>query len=291
MNLGYLGPRGTYSDMAAQYFLETLQSHGMKETVAFKSFVPILDALEVGELDAAVLPLENMIEGSVLVILDRLAISPLQIRAEAVLSIRHAVFGIDGTVNEEVRQVLSHPQALAQSRQTLLGLFPQADHVDVDSTAKGVVDVVRRADPHVVCVASFDAGRDAGLTLLHADAQDVPGNVTRFALITRDDDTALADGVHACGAGQPYKTSLLLALGDDHAGALVDVLSVFARYRVNLTKLESRPTRRGLGSYHFYIDCTGRDDDLAISRSLDEIRAISGFSVRDLGSYPCFTID
>ncbi len=290
--LGYLGPRGTYSETAAHFFMDKIQSDHHVEMQPISSISHVLDDVESGRVQMGVVPLENSLEGSVLVTLDRLATSPLTICAEVVLPIRHMVFGLQGTDFEKVERVYSHPQALAQCRSTLYQHFPHAEHVDYDSTAGAVQFVATEKNMAIVAVGSLESGRGAALEVLIKDAQDTTGNETRFALVCRADRLIpLRPEVLASVQNASEKTSILLALGDDHPGALYEVLRVFADYDVNLSKLESRPTRKGLGSYHFYIDLVGDPKDEATKEALEKVRAIQGFSMKNIGSYPCFLLD
>ena len=292
--IGYLGPTGTYTEQAAHFFAELLYQGGAT-TRPYPSVLQTLDALESGELVAAAVPLENSLEGSVLVTLDRLAIAPLHICGEVTFPIRHAAFGIAGTDPLQILEVRSHPQALAQCRQTLRLLMPRANQVDMDSTAAAIHFVAQQNDPSIACVGNFATGVKAGLQMLQMDVQDELYNETRFALLVRAGEElpqqGLAAGAAARGRTAPdvYKTSLLLALGDDHPGALFEVLEVLAKHEINLSRLESRPTRRGLGSYHFYIDLLQRDTDETVREAIVELGLLAGFSVKDLGSYPCYS--
>ncbi len=283
--LGFLGPRGTHSERPARFFVQHGPLAG-QEARAYASHVRVLDALESGEVQQAVLALENSLEGSVLVTLDRLASAPLQICAEVTQPIRHAAFAVAPIDFLQVTEVRSHPQALAQCRENLHRIFPAAAHIDMESTAGAIAYAAHAGDPRVVCVGALQTGVDAGLCVLQEDIQDVADNVTRFGLITTSDRRVeIPADVDA-----RYKTSVLMHLGDDHPGALYEVLRVFATNGVNLSRLESRPTRRGLGSYHFYIDLLGRPRDRGVAAALDEIATIPGFTMRMLGSYPCFAL-
>lgn len=290
--LGYLGPRGTYSETAARFFMDKIESEKPIEIQPIASISHVLDDVESGRVQMGVVPLENSLEGSVLVTLDRLATSPLLICAEVVLPIRHMVYGLKGTDFEKVERVYSHPQALAQCRNTLYQHFPHAEHVDYDSTAGAVQFVAKEKNPANVAIGSLDSGRDIELDVLISDAQDTTGNETRFALVCKADRiVSLYPEVLSSQQNTSEKTSILLALGDDHPGALYEVLRVFAEYDVNLSKLESRPTRKGLGSYHFYIDLIGDPHDLGTKEALERVQAIKGFSMKNIGSYPCFLLE
>lgn len=284
--LGFLGPRGTHSERPARFFAENGPLAG-QAVRAYASHVRVLDALESGEVEQAVLALENSLEGSVLVTLDRLAVAPLQICAEVALPIRHAAFAVEPVEFSRVTEVRSHPQVLAQCRGNLHRLFPGAAHIDMESTAAAIAYVAHAGDPLIVCAGALQTGIDAGLCVLQEDLQDVADNVTRFGLVTTSDHRVDVP-VHGASG---HKTSVLMMLGDDHPGALYEVLRVFAAHGVNLSRLESRPTRRGLGSYHFYIDLLGRAGDEQVRAALGEIETIAGFTMKMLGSYPCFAME
>ncbi|MHB1627770.1 MAG: prephenate dehydratase [Bacilli bacterium] len=291
--IGYLGPKGTYTEQAARFFADSL--HAARLAIRpYPSVSQTLDAVENGDVAAAAVPMENSLEGSIFVTLDRLATAPLRVSAEFTLPIRHAAFSIAGTDPQRILEVRSKPEALAQCRRTLRTIMPHADHVDMDSTAAAIHFVAQQGDPSIACVGDLEAGLAAGLRLLRMDVQDEFFNETRFALIVRAGEELPWDVSAIHGAGEPplpdvYKTSLLLALGDDHPGALFEVLGVFARHGINLSRLESRPTRRGLGSYHFYIDLLQRDTDEDVRVAIVELGRLSGFSVKDLGSYACYS--
>ncbi len=291
--IGYLGPKGTYTEQAALFFADSLYA-GRMAIRPYPSVSQTLDAVENGDVAVAAVPMENSLEGSILVTLDRLAVAPLHISAEVTLPIRHAAFAIAGTDPQRILEVRSKPEALAQCRRTLRMIMPHANHADMDSTAAAIHFVSQRGDPSIACVGDLATGLAAGLQLLQMDVQDEPYNETRFALIVRAGQRPPQEGPAATGSGEltlpdVYKTSLLLALGDDHPGALFEVLGVFARHGINLSRLESRPTRRGLGSYHFYIDLLLRDTDETVRDAITELGRLSGFSVKDLGSYPCYS--
>ena len=289
--LGYLGPRGTYTETAARFFVDKIQSDNDLEITPISSITRVLDDVEARRVKVGVVPLENSLEGSVLVTLDRLASSPLTICGEVVLPIRHMVFGLSGTVPEKVERVYSHPQALAQCRHTLYQKFPHAEHVNFDSTAGAVQFIAKGNNSAFVAIGSLESGQQLNLEVLVSDAQDTPGNETRFALVSHCDDVvSLRHAAVASFENIAEKTSILLALGDDHPGALYEVLRVFADHDVNLSKLESRPTRKGLGSYHFYIDVVGDPQDPRVQVALDRVQAIQGFSMKNIGSYPCFIL-
>ncbi len=306
MKIGYLGPVGTYSHRAAVWLLSAFELHAATLT-PFPSILDLLDGLDQHEIHAAVAPLENSIEGSVLVTLDRLRLGEMTINAELTIPIRHGVFTLPGVDPSEIRVVRSHPQALAQCRNTLRRLFPSARHEDADSTAGALHSVAQERNRTLAAVGSFEAGRDLPLVRVVEDAQDHPYNETRFALLTRRATEFQEDGFASVGeasAALPRfsyagisrtpvykKTSILLELGDDHPGALFEVLRVLARDGINLSKLESRPSRRGLGSYHFFLDLLLQDEPSVVDQALAEIATLTGFVLHHVGSYPCFRED
>lgn len=294
MKIGYLGPVGTYSHRAATWLADAYGLHAAMLT-PYPSILDLLDGLDQHEIYAAIAPLENSIEGSVLVTLDRLRLCLMTIRAELTIPIRHSVFILPDAKQSEIRVVRSHPQALAQCRNTLRRLFPAARHEDADSTAGALHSIAKEGDRTLAAVGSFEAGRDLPLVRIVEDAQDHPYNETRFALLTRratgNSEDAFASFKMIKRIPEYQKTSILLELGDDHPGALFEVLRILARDSINLSKLESRPSRRGLGSYHFFLDLLLQSDSGEVEQALAEIATLTGFVLHTIGSYPCFRED
>jgi len=239
--IGTLGPSGTYSHRAALR---------LGDDVRFYDGVPeIADAVERGDVERGVAPVENSIEGSVNATLDVLVEYDLYIVGEVVVDVEHALLAQD----DGFGVVASHPQALAQCRGYLRESYPDVELRSVSSTASGVEEA--RADPDVAAIAHPDLADDA-VRVIDDAVQDAEGNSTRFVVLAREP----AD----CGE----KTSIVVYPGADRPGLLYDILGIFEDRGVNLTRIESRPSKRELGDYVFHIDFEGGDAD-GILEALD----------------------
>ncbi|WP_304174810.1 prephenate dehydratase [Limnochorda pilosa] len=279
--VGYLGPEGSHSEAAAEA-LRSLWPHLRSQPQ------PTLDrlvlALVAGELHAAVVPVENSIEGSVDRVLDLLAETPqVAVRAEWVLPVEHHLLGRPGqrlTGKGAPLRVLSHPQALGQCRNTLAHLLPEAEPVPVASTAEAARRVALGSGPEV-CVAGSRAAQRYGLVVLHPHVQDRPSNRTRFWLLA----PAASPGL----PGAPRKTAIVFGFEHDRPGNLYRALAGFARWGVNLTRLESRPVGDRLGLYRFFTEVDGALGEPRVIQGLEALRSVAG-AVRVLGEYPVWEL-
>ncbi|MCW2278306.1 prephenate dehydratase [Heliophilum fasciatum] len=270
--VGYLGPQGTFSEEAAQQFFTSAA-----QLLPLLSIAAVYEALCYGDVEAAVLPMENSIEGAVNQTIDELIEHPgLMITGELILPIHHHLLVAPGQDWQQVEKVYSHPQALAQCRKFLLNQLPQAQAVPAGSTAEGAAKVARGAQDGaaVAAIATAFAAERYGLQAVQQDVQDRPNNKTRFWVIGRQWAAPTGDD----------KTSLVCALPSDQPGGLYGILGEFARRNINLTRIESRPTKRELGQYLFFIDCVGHHCDPVLAEAL---QAIAQFAIltRVLGSY------
>lgn len=265
----FLGPAGTFSE-------EALFALGIEdlEPVACASIDEVFEAVERGQADAGIVPIENSVEGSVNATLDALAFdTSLEIQAELVLDVHHALITAPGADMSAVRTIASHPQATGQCRRWLARNMPGRTILAANSTA----EAVRRAveDPTVAAVGTRVAAGLHGGEIREPAIEDYAGNQTRFVVIGRGI-------VPKSGAD---KTSLALFLKADKPGALLMILSEFAYGEVNLTKIQSRPTKRALGEYMFFVDLEGHVDDQNVKTALDCLR-LKLRDVKVLGSYP-----
>jgi prephenate dehydratase len=268
----YLGPEGTFAEAA----LRTIPEVADSETLPQRTVPAAIEALRAGTADAAVVPLENSVEGAVATTLDELATGPrLQIAREILLPVTFVLLVRPGTDAAAVQTVATHPHAEAQTRRWLRDHLPAADVVFTGSTAGAAMSVA--AGEFDAAVAAPIAGVRAGLDALAEDIADNPGAVTRFVLLTRP-------GPPPAPTGRD-KTSLVAFIRDDHTGALLEVLTEFAVRGVNLTRIESRPTGERLGRYCFSVDCEGHVADARVGDALAALRRICA-DVRYLGSYP-----
>ncbi len=263
-SVAVLGPKGSYSEQAARRWRPGAR-------LAFQATpAEVFRAVEGGKAAVGVIPIENSVAGPVDVTLDLLRETDSSIVAEIELPIRLCLLG-RGPL-KSVEAVSSNSMALAQCRRFLERTLPGARTLPAPSTA----EAARRASrsPTLAAIASEEAARVYGLRVLKRDIQDYQSNATRFIVIGREPPAPTGRD----------KTSLLISLARDRPGFLHEVLGVFAERRINLTKVESRPTKRKLGEYVFYIDCEGHADAPPVREALAALRRIAEFRI--LGSYP-----
>lgn len=270
----YLGPEGTFAEAA----LRTLPAATKADLQPHPSVALALDAVRRGEADHALVPIENSVEGSVSTTLDELASGdPLMVTREVVLPVSFALMARPGTALTGVRRVATHPHAHAQCRRWLATVLPEAVVVPALSTAGAAAALADGTAAHDAAIAAPIAAERYRLEVLATDVEDNPEAVTRFVLVGRPGQPPLPSGHD--------KTTLVAFISDDHAGALLEVLTEFAVRGVNLTRIESRPTGERLGRYCFSIDCEGHVDDARVGEALTGLRRVCP-DVRFLGSYP-----
>jgi prephenate dehydratase len=265
----FLGPSGTFTE-------EALLSLGIPdlETIACSSIEDVFDAVEQGRAEAGIVPIENSVEGSVNATLDALAFeSTLTIHREVVLDINHALIAEPGATIDEIEIVASHPHATAQCRRWLAEHMPGRTIAAANSTAEAVRRAV--AEHGVAAVGTRLAAELHGGELLAEAIQDYRDNQTRFVVVGHSAAERTADD----------KTTLALFMYEDRPGALLMILSEFAYGRINLTKIQSRPTKQALGEYMFFVDLEGHAEDPAVALALDCLR-LKLREVKVLGSYP-----
>jgi len=270
--IGYLGPPGTFSELAARSYLNGTDHVDM---VCFPTFADILSAVENGLLEEGILPLENSTEGSVNQTLDLLVhrFRQVKIKNELILPVAHQLLARPGVAISELKKVISHPQILAQCRSFIEKSLPQAEVEEAVSSAEAAAQVAKKQAPWAA-IGTVLVAQSNGLSILAADINDCSGNATRFVVVGLKD----ADKTPGC------KTSLIFNLKDE-PGALCNVLLEFSKRKINLTCIESRPTKNKLGEYLFYIDFEGHRLEDTVREALV---SISGYvtDMRILGSYP-----
>ncbi len=268
----YLGPRGTFCEQA-------LQNVNVPHNAELSPMPTITDALDEvfnGNADAALVPLDNSVEGSVRPTLDYLIASEsLIISQEILLPVSFSLYARPGSGLNAINTIATHPHAEAQCRGWLKSNLPYTKTISTASTADAAAAVSRGEYDAAICASV--AGEDYALNQLSADIADRKDGVTRFVLITRIKRPPLPTGNDV--------TSLLVFISNDRAGALLEVLTQFFVRGVNLTRIESRPTEKRLGRYCFFFDCEGHIEDLRLAEALMGLHRICA-EVRFLGSYP-----
>jgi prephenate dehydratase len=272
--IAYLGPAGTYSEMAALQYLQLSHLDLERDAVQLCPYPTIpqaINAAEHGLVDIAVVPVENSIQGGVTMTLDSLWQSEsLQIQQALVLPIAHALITRAATI-AEIKVVYSHPQGLAQCQQWLDRNLPTVQQIATDSTTDGLHIVAD--DVTVAAIASQRAAEIYNLPVLKFPINDQPDNCTRFLVLGRTAPTT--KGTHS---------SLAFSLKRNMPGALVKPLLVFADRKINLSRIESRPTKRSLGEYIFFLDIEAAIDDPNFSEALQDLQAVTE-NLKILGSY------
>ncbi len=267
----FLGPEGTFAHAAAQ---QLAGDEGI-ELVPHASVTQAIDALIAGAVDAAVVPLENSVEGAVPATLDALTgEAPMVILAETFLPVVFDLMARPGTELAGVKTIATHPHAEAQVRRYLLSSLPGAAVALVGSTAGGAAAVGR--GEYDAAVAPVSAAQLYGLDTLAHDIADNQGAVTRFVLLSRPTPAPAPTGND--------RTTLVTYLRSDHSGALLQILTEFASRGINLTRIESRPTKGQIGQYCFSIDCEGHIADARVADALAALYRVCA-GVRYLGSY------
>lgn len=275
MKIAYLGPAGTFTEDA----LGEALPEGGYEPLRLPTIHDAILAVERGEADRALVPIENSLEGSVRPTLDALAFeaSAVTIVGEHDYRVRVHLIAREGVRAEDVEAVLSHPQPLAQCQRFLRENLPEVELRSVSSTAAAVRMVSESSRPWAALGARAAASL-YGCELLREGVEDSDDNVTRFVWIAPGETAPEGEG--------PWKTSLVFSeLGADHPGALVSALSEFSDRGINLSRIESRPMRQGLGRYMFFCDLEGKEDAEPVAEAIAQLRT-KAESVRILGSYP-----
>ncbi len=248
-----------------------------QEAVPFSTVEETIMAVVEGTADRALVPLENSIEGSVNATLDTLAFDvDLFIQAEVEYPVSHVLLAREGIALEQVKTVASHPHAAAQCRASLARLVPGARVLAANSTSEAAADAARSREP-VAALGNRLSAEIYGLNIIAEGLEDHPGNRTRFALLGREKMPP---------SGRD-KTSLVCFIHANQPGSLLMILQEFAYRYINLSKIESRPTKDSLGEYCFFIDCEGHESDEIVASAVKCLRCKLR-EVKMLGSYPRF---
>jgi prephenate dehydratase len=270
--VGFLGPPGTFAEEA----LLTQPDLAAGEAVPFRDVPHVITAVERGDVDVGLVPLENSIEGSISITLDTLAFdTDLLVQREVDLPVSLNLCARPGTTLPEITTVVSHPNPLGQCRKWMAENLPDAVTVAANSTADAARQVAQSKRKGMASIGTPQGARHAGLQILVREIEDHPENLTRFVLV----------GYGIPAASGHDKTSIVCFQREDKPGSLLAILQEFSARAINLSKLESRPTKRSLGDYCFFIDFEGHLDDELVADCLRNLAA-KQTAVKFLGSYP-----
>lgn len=268
--IGYLGPRGTFTQEA----LHSALAGEYDEEIPYPTIPEVLFAAQSGDVKAGIVPIENSIEGSVNVTLDTLAFeTDLVIEREILLPISHRLVARPGVAREEINCIISHPQATSQCRGFLARWFPETQVSAANSTAEAALTVSRSYGP-LAAIANELAARVYGLEVLDSDLEDFKGNATRFIV---------AGKTQAEPTGRD-KTSIACFIRENRPGSLLEILQEFASRGINLTKIESRPTKKVMGEYYFFMDVEGHVERPPLSEAIGSLAGRLR-ELKILGSY------
>lgn len=271
--IGYLGPLGTYS-------YEATLAYGRKveedfELTPFVTISEVILAVNEGKIDKGIVPIENSVEGAVSTALDTFSEDiDISVEAELVLPIREYLLGKSAFNGElsNIKEIISHPQPLGQCRRYLSENLKMADTKAVSSTTAAIEEVLR-GDGSAAAIGSHTAADLYNMKILAADIQDEPNNSTRFVVISKNRRQGRVG----------EKTSIIFATADE-TGSLYKILSIFNLWDLNLTRIESRPSRKKLGEYLFFVDIAGQADQQDLQDALTMVKRRTSY-FKDLGSY------
>ncbi|KKK33302.1 prephenate dehydratase [Mesobacillus campisalis] len=282
MKIGYLGPVATFTDLAVRHLFKGVES------VPYVTIPECIDSAADGYVDLALVPIENALEGSVNITLDYLIHEvPLFIVGEATAPIQqHLMVHPENLENwQNTELILSHSHALAQCHKFLHRELKGVRSERMTSTAAAAQYVREHPEQNIAAIANGLAALEYELTIVRENIHDYDHNHTRFIVVSRNEKAPLETELKENG----FKTTLVVTLPSDRTGALHQVLSAFSWRNLNLSKIESRPTKTGLGNYFFIIDIEMAMDEVLIPGAIAELEAL-GCSVKVLGSYPSYKL-
>ncbi|CAB4699064.1 MAG: prephenate dehydratase [Actinobacteria bacterium] len=267
----YLGPAGTFTEAA---LLQITKSED--QLTPYANVTAALNAVRNGECEKALVPIENSVEGVVARTLDELAMGkPLVITAETTLPVSFSLMSLPETDKSQIKTIATHPHAESQCRAYIAKNFPHAEIIETPSTAAAAKGLTE--GKYDAAIAASIAAKNYGLKVIAENIGDNENAITRFVLVEQP-------GANSKSTGND-RTSMAVFIAIDHAGALLEILTEFAKHNVNLSFIQSRPTGRELGHYHFIIDAEGHVDDAAVNGAISGLRNICE-DIRFLGSYP-----
>ena len=275
--MGVLGPLGTHSEAAAQYLSRLLPER--PELLVYPDIFAVIQAVEDGEVDSCLVPVENSLEGAINITLDTLARSDdLFVASELIWSVHNQLMARPGT--QKICRIYSHPQPISQCRAYLQQHYPEAELIKVASTARAAEIVAK--EPRGMGAAAICTKRGGelnGLVTVATEIQDNMANATRFFELRR------VTAAPQAPIGPAQKMLVICEIDGQKAGALYDVLKEFADRGVNMTRIESRPARTELGAYIFFFDLEVADNEAALREAVAAVARKSKW-LKDLGSFP-----
>lgn len=275
--MGVLGPLGTHSEAAAQYLSRLLPER--PELLVYPDIFAVIQAVEDGEVDSCLVPVENSLEGAINITLDTLARSDdLFVASELIWPVHNQLMARPGT--QKICRIYSHPQPISQCRGYLQQHYPEAELIKVASTARAAEIVAK--EPRGMGAAAICTKRGGelnGLVTVATEIQDNMANATRFFELCR------VTAAPQAPIGPAEKMLVICEIDGQKAGALYDVLKEFADRGVNMTRIESRPARTELGAYIFFFDLEVADNEAALREAVAAVARKSKW-LKDLGSFP-----
>nr|QBM01356.1 prephenate dehydratase [uncultured archaeon] len=269
MKIAALGPKGTFSEQAANQYMQKIKEKG--EIIFCNNLPEVFDFVQKKKADLGIAPLENLLDGSLGEVLDLLYHSSVYIDAEIILAVHHCIASL--SLLSEIKTVISRPQALAQCLSYIRkNKFSTMESL---STAEAMKIVAEKKLRELAAIGPESAANEYGLKILQRNIEDKDHNVTRFIVISRNRNGKEVE--------KEYKTSIVIHPTKDRPGLLYKLLKSFATRNINLTKIESRPTKLKLGDYIFHIDFEGHEEDEKVKEAFSEIRKIARIKI--LGSY------
>ena len=267
--IGVLGPKFTYSDFAADRYTS-------KCTKKYYSNIwEVFDALKRGEVDQGIVPIENSIHGTVRETFDSLFKSDLKILEQLSLPIHHCIAVLKGTKKKDIKKFVSHQQALSQSQKYLRKNFAHAEQIGFSSTGNAIEAMMKRKSGIAAVICSEDAAKKYGLHIIAKNIEDQKGNKTWFAVLGHKSDKP---------KGKNIRTSIAFHFKKDHSGTLFSVFKAFNDAKVNMTKIESRPTLPKWGDYIFFLDFEGDQSKAKVAKLLKSIEKKVAL-LKNFGSY------
>ncbi len=278
--IAYLGPEGSYCEEAKNIFCNSLRLNDYAQKF-FYSIKNVIDFTDNNINAIGIIPVENSIEGIVRESIDnlvRIKDTNLHISAETVIEINHCLVSKNNNLSQ-ITKVISHPQALSQCQNSMHKLFSSKfEFIETSSTSRAMHELLNKDDSYAA-IGSETGANKLGLTILKKNINDEKDNKTRFILISRNPSVITGND----------KTSIVFATNNE-AGALVKVLKVFEQLQINLCYIDSRPSKKFLGEYVFFVDFEGHPEEEAGKEALKRIKPYTNF-LRVLGAYPKFIIE